>query len=228
MIKTGFWNGDDEYGQEEFNEYFNNLYRSGVSIDDSGNMTLGVSKENRVVTFHPGFAIVRGFYFYREEAEVYVPALPTNYSRSDRVVLQLNMPLKTITRTVKQGAQASNPVPPPLQRDSNGNIYEISLARYTISSAGEITTLYDERPDQTLCGAIRPKNLTEYNSMVAEFQRRWDAWFTQQQTAGWRNMYVQSTAPTGAVEGSIWLQIPEEVETIEIDHGIGSSQIGVG
>ena len=41
MEYSGFYDGDTLYGQEEFNRYFNNLYESGVSLDDAG-IVLGV------------------------------------------------------------------------------------------------------------------------------------------------------------------------------------------
>ena len=41
--------------------------------------------------------------------------------------------------------------------------------------------------------------------MVAEFERRWEAWFASQQGEGQRNIYVQANTPEGAVDGSIWI-----------------------
>ncbi|MGO5165188.1 hypothetical protein ACTQ51_04680, partial [Candidatus Paralachnospira sp. LCP21S3_H12] len=67
-------------------------------------------------------------------------------------------------------------------------------------------TVTDERADQSVCGAIRPKNMTEYKDMVAEYQRQWDAWFARQQGTGWRNIYIQQAEPGEAVAGSIWIR----------------------
>lgn len=43
MANSGFFDGGTEYGQEDFNRYFDNLFYSGVSIGDSGDMTMGVT-----------------------------------------------------------------------------------------------------------------------------------------------------------------------------------------
>lgn len=47
MAETyGFFDGDAEYGQEEFNQYFNAFLRSGVMVEDSGQMGMKVSRSS--------------------------------------------------------------------------------------------------------------------------------------------------------------------------------------
>ena len=82
----------------------------------------------------------------------------------------------------------------------------LCLIIYVSSSSG-ITTVTDERYNGSLCGAIRPKNLSEFNSMMTGFNNKFDEWFEQQQGEGWRNIYIQSTIPTGALEGALWKQV---------------------
>ncbi len=202
MEYSGFYNGDTLYGQEEFNRYFDNLYESGVSIDESGSMTLDVTSVSGAVQIGTGFAIVKGFYYYSDSVKSLTITPDAQYSRIDRVVLQANLATGPITAILKQGTPASNPQPPTLRRD--GSVWEISLARITVTPAGALT-ISDERFDQVVCGAIRPKNLTEYNDMITEFQRRWEEWFASQQGTGWRNIYVQANTPEGAVDGNIWI-----------------------
>lgn len=204
MQNSGFFNGDTEYGQEEFNRYFNNLYENGVSIDDSGGMTLGVSGGSREVTVAPGFAIVRGFYYYNDSSLSMTVTPDANYNRIDRLVLRLNVLSGPIEAIVKKGTAGSTPAAPSLQRDNY--VYEISLAQLTVAPNG-VVTVDDERFDATVCGAIRPRNLTEYKDMVAKFQRQFEDWFNSQQAKGWRNIFIQDTQPgTGeAVTGSIWI-----------------------
>lgn len=202
MEYSGFYDGDTLYGQEEFNRYFDNLYESGVSLDDSGNMTLGVTGGPGSVQIGTGFAIVKGFYYYNDSAKSLTVTPDAQYSRIDRVVLRANLLTGPISAILKQGTPGSSPQPPALQRDSS--VWEISLARITVTPAGAITVA-DERFDQSVCGAVRPKNLTEYNDMIAEFQRQWEEWFASQQGTGWRNIYVQASEPEGEVNGSIWI-----------------------
>ena len=103
----------------------------------------------------------------------------------------------------KQGEAKSNPKPPNLQRDNL--IWELSLAQIYIPKQGEFK-ITDERFRAELCGAIRPKNLTEFNTMIIELQKKFDNWFNSQQAKGWRNVFIQPNQPEGSVQGSIWIQ----------------------
>lgn len=203
MEYSGFFNGEDEYGQDEFNRYFDNLYRSGVSLDDSGSMTLAVSGGTGAVSVGTGFAIIKGFYYYNDSTKTLIVPTPSNFTRIDRVVVRMSTTSKTASAVIKSGIEASSPTPPALQRDSS--VYELSLGQVRVTTAGVITVT-DERPLEDVCGAIRPKNLTEYDDMVATFQAQWEAWFASQQAAGWRNIYIQADQPSNPEVGSIWIQ----------------------
>lgn len=203
MEECGFFDGDELYGQDEFNRYFDNLYRSGVSLDDTENMTLPVTGGTGAVSVGVGFAILRGFFYYNSSALSLTIPTPTTLPRIDRIVIRLNITGKTAVAAVKSGTEASSPAPPALQRDNN--IYELSLAQVRVTTAGAITVT-DERPLESVCGAIRPKNLTEYQDMIATFQTQWQAWFTSQQSKGWRNIYIQTDQPSAPEVGSIWIQ----------------------
>lgn len=203
MEECGFFDGDELYGQDEFNRYFDNLYRSGVSLDDTEAMTLPVTGGAGSVSVGVGFAILRGFFYYNPSSLPLTIPTPTTLPRIDRIVIRLNVTGKTVTAAVKSGTEASNPVPPALQRDNN--IFELSLAQVRVTTAGAITVT-DERPLEDVCGAIRPKNLTEYDDMIATFQAQWQTWFTSQQSKGWRNIYIQTDQPSAPEGGSIWIQ----------------------
>lgn len=203
MESYGFFDGDTEYGQAEFNRYFNYLYRSGVSVDDSGNMELKVSVSGKALKVAAGFAVLQGFFYYNDSELTLTPTPNSNYARIDRVVVRLDISSQKINTVLKTGTAGSNPKAPDLQRDNL--IYEVSLAQVKISTAGALTVT-DERFNQSLCGAIRPKNLTEYNAMVAQFQQQFADWFNAQQAKGWRNIFIQSNTPAEAVTGSIWIQ----------------------
>ncbi len=204
MYSSGFFDGEALYGQEEFCRYFNNLFESGVAIDDSGDMELAVTAGNGKVAVGAGFAIVRGFYFYNDSAASLPVAPDANYNRVDRVVLRLNALTGPVAPVIKEGTAGSNPAAPSLER--NSTVYELSLAKITVTPSGEIIVA-DERADNSVCGAVRPKNLTEYKAMVAEFRRQWEAWFASQQAAGWRNIFLQEAEPAAgeAVTGSLWI-----------------------
>ena len=203
MEHSGFFNGEQEYGQEEFNRYFDNIYESGVSVKEDNSMTLGVTNEGTIIKVESGFSIVKGFYLYNDSIKSITVTPDSNYDRIDRVVVRLNISNSKVSIEIKNGVAGSKPQPPTLQRDNS--IYELSLAQVYIPRSGSIR-ITDERHRLELCGAIRPKNLTEFNKMIEEFTKQFDKWFNSQQAKGWRNIFIQPERPEGSVSGSIWIQ----------------------
>ena len=203
MEHSGFFNGDQEYGQEEFNRYFDNIYESGVSVNEDSSLTFSVTSEGNTIKVSKGFAIVKGFYIYNDSTKTIAVTSDLNYDRIDRVVVRLNMSNSKVSIELKSGVAGSKPLAPTLQRDNL--IYEISLAQVKITTTGAIT-ITDERYRQELCGGIRPKNLTEFNDMIRGLTEEFDRWFNSQQAKGWRNIFIQHDKPVGSVSGSIWIQ----------------------
>jgi len=202
MEYSGFFDGDNLYGQDDFNRYYNNMFENGVSIED-GSMTLEVYTEGNNINIAPGFAIVQGFYFYNDSTKTIAITRDLNYDRIDRIVVRLDLSAKKVSIEHKEGTAGSNPQVPSLQRDNI--VHELSLAQVKVPKSGNLVVT-DERFRQDLCGAIRPKNLTEFNDMIAGFQEEFDRWFDSQQATGWRNIFIQADTPTEAVTGSIWIQ----------------------
>jgi hypothetical protein len=202
MEHSGFFDGDNLYGQDDFNRYYNNMFENGVSIED-GSMTMGVSVDGTNMNIAPGFAIVQGFYFYNDSEKTIEVTRDSNYDRIDRIVVRLDLSSKKVSIEHKEGTAGSNPQVPSLQRDNI--VHELSLAQIRVPKAGNIVVA-DERYRTDLCGAIRPKNFTEFNDMIAGLQREFDRWFDSQQGKGWRNIFIQADTPTEAVTGSIWIQ----------------------
>lgn len=203
MEYYGFFNGDQEYGQEEFNRYFDNIYESGVSLNNDNTMTLPVNKTSTGVSIDKGFSIIKGFYLYNDSLKNINITRDVNYDRIDRVVVRLNLSTNKVSLELKQGVASSKLVAPSLQRDNL--IYELSLAQVKVPKSGDFIVT-DERFRQDLCGAIRPKNLTEFNNMIKGLTEQFDRWFESQQAKGWRNVFIQPNKPTGSVSGSIWIQ----------------------
>lgn len=199
---SGFFNGDQEYGQEEFNRYFDNIYESGVSVNSDNSMTLNVTASGMNILVSAGFAIVKGFYLYNDSTKTIIETADPNYKRIDRVVLKLNLGSSKVSIELKKGTPSSSPVAPALQRDNI--IYELSLAQILVSKDNTLRVT-DERYLAGVCGAIRPKNLTEFNAMIAGLQERFNVWFNKLQ-APTRNIYLQNSQPVGVKEGDIWIQ----------------------
>lgn len=205
MEYSGFFDGATQYGQDDFNRYYKNMFENGVSIEDN-NMTLGVSTELDNINISPGFAIVEGFFFYNDSIKTIAVTRDANYDRIDRIVIRLDLSNKKVSIEHKQGVASSNPTAPNLQRDNF--IYELSLAQIKVPKAGNIVVT-DERFRKELCGAIRPKNFTELNDTITGLQEEFDRWFDSQQSKGWRNVYIQSEQPTDSVVGNIWIKTIE-------------------
>lgn len=203
MEHYGFFNGGDEYGQEEFNRYFDNVYESGIAVNVDNTMQYPVTIGSRKVTVGNGFSILRGFFHYNDSAKEIALTPDANLPKIYRIILQLNIAQGRTQLLARAGTAASSPQPPTLTR--NETVYELSLGQYRIDSSGAVTRVKDERPDVTVCGAIRPKTLNEYDQAMKEYGRRWEEWFDSQQAKGWRNIFVQEKIPEGAVSGSIWI-----------------------
>ena len=199
-IESGFFDGDTEYGQAEFNRYFAYIYESGVSVDDDGTVQYKVGIENGKIIVNEGFAILKGFYGYNN-APIELNVTETlNAQRIDRVVLRANLLSGPVEVLIKEGSEENAPQ---LQRDND--IYEISLARVVIYK-NEIVEVNDERADNEVCGLIRPKNLVEYQEFLKLCRSRFETWFAEQQSNGWRNIFIQSSRPENAAEGGVWIK----------------------
>lgn len=201
-VSYGFFDGDAYYGQEEFNRYFNYLYESGVGMNDDGEMTLAVTAGSGAVNVAAGFALIRGFYLYNSESLSLEVSTPTTYSRMDRVVVRGSLVSGPLEIVLKAGEPASVPLAPTLTR--NSSVWEISLAKVLITTAGAITVT-DERSRSAVCGAIRPRNIPEIANMIDNAQAEWDAWFAEQQSNTYRPIHIGTSAPDNPANGYIWL-----------------------
>lgn len=210
----GFWDGGALYGQAEFNRYFDRIYESGVGVRADGSMEYEVKKASATTLTVAGdsFAIIKGFYRYTPaDMTVTVPA----GNRKDRVVIKMDKTRRMVYEPqLKQGTAST---PPALQRDNN--VWEISLAQITVNTSG-IVSVTNERTDKTLCGAIRPKNLSEFNdwmeglkqlanTLLNDIQVRFDTWFEGAQGRTPREIFVQdaNTEPEDPSEGALWIAL---------------------
>lgn len=201
-----FWNGSDEYGEEEIAAVHKATIRPGIMVDDSGNLCFAVSAGSRKVTVAAGTAHLNGpAWFYKSTATSLTVTPDSTYTRVDRVVLYANFVAKTSGIEIKKGTPSSSPTPPSLQRDSTR--YELSLARVTVKTSGAITVT-DERANTNVCGAIRMRDCSEFDVYLKMIQASFENWFQAQQGAGWRQFYIQTATPTSnLVDGALWLDL---------------------
>lgn len=202
MEYSGFFNGSYKYGQEEFSRYYENIYSNGVSFDDDSNMTLKVTNDGSQLKVGPGFAIIKGYYLYNKETKVLDISKPISGKRIDRVVIKLNSTVGSSSMSIELRSGSDTKAPDLIR---SNNVYELSLANVTIDSIGNIT-VSDERTDDSLCGGIRPRNVSAYNDMVAKMDDDFKNWMNETQNKA-REIYIQSNMPEESVSGSIWIQI---------------------
>ena len=220
-VSYGFFDGGTEYGQDEFNQYFDAFLRSGVKVEDeveeeagaeagdeAGNskcyMGLEVTTDGKNnITVGTGTAILQGFWM--KNSEPLSLALDRSQGSYARIVVRLDRRAQNLAIVVKYGRDKF----PELERGEF--VYEISLARAETGSSGGTVgtfTVADERSDVKVCGAIRPRNVLEYDSMVKEQQERWEEWFRWQQGSpeAQREIAIQTSAPKGQVAGRVWIR----------------------
>lgn len=204
MEHSGFFDGGTEYGQAEFNRYFDNIYESGIAMNEDNSFQYPITIGSGAVSVGIGFSILRGFFHYNDSAKDMTLAPNANLPVIYRIILQLNSARGIAQLVARAGTAASSPKPPELTQSDT--IFEISLGQYKVSTSGAITLVKDERSDVTVCGAIRPKHFSEWDAAMKEAKRQWEEWFAEQQGLGWRNIFVQADEPEEKVSGSIWIQ----------------------
>lgn len=205
-MQCGFFNGQNNYGQEELARYFSNMFENGINSTES-DMGMKVTRYSSTsIQVSSGFAIIKGYFGNQDVTKSITITKNSTYDRIDRVVVRLDVSNMNVDIVIKQGTTSSKPVAPTMTRTSS--IYELSLGQIYVSKTDGVTSVTDERYDNNLCGAIRPKNLSEFNAMMKGFNERFDTWFNSQLAQGWRNIYIQGSVPTKSpIEGSIWKQI---------------------
>lgn len=230
-----FYNGDTTYGEEELGAVFDATIRSGVAVDDDGNMGYEVGNSGNTITVKAGKANVGSRWRFDDQPTNFTISAPSDYTRIDRVVIRTDYVNKITSIVLKPGTPASSPIPPALQRDATA--YEISLARVTITPANSIQ-IADERHTTSVCGGIRTRDCSEFDGYLKEIQGSFANWFEQQQGKGWREIAISDTLPVNPTAGTIYLAknstnkiltlfIANETSTFEQYDGIATMADGI-
>lgn len=195
---SGFFDGAQEYGQAELARYFDNQWDSGISMVNDSTMSLTYEFVTGGIKVQPTFAMLKGYFYYLDAAKT-LTITQESLPRYDRLIIQLDYASKKTTMLIRKGTPAATPKIPAYYR--NESIWE--LAPYTIyvpkTGDGSPRMYADVRKDNIYCGAIRPKNLTEFNVYLEQCKTAWA-------TSAWRSVYAQAITPAGAMEGSLWIE----------------------
>jgi hypothetical protein len=157
----------NEYSADEFAEYFRTFFADGVLAVNDTNLQVTASDAGLLVTVGYGAAIVQGYWYRLKDDSsgaktLSIAAAHASLTRIDRVILRLDksMAVSNVVLAVLAGTAAASPAAPALTRE--GNIYELSLAKVTVSpgvlsiTADKVT---DERSDNSVCGMVEPLSI---------------------------------------------------------------------
>lgn len=149
--KSLFFDNGVEYSSDDWAEYFQDYFSTGVNIRSSIDSLKVVKGTDMNVNVTDGTANILGHY-YKSTSTVLAVAQTTSTQRIDRVVLRFDKVGMNITAIVKQGSASAAPN---LQRDNSA--YELCLATLTIPPATNTianVTVIDNRIDSELCGIM--------------------------------------------------------------------------
>jgi hypothetical protein len=147
--------GDRRYKAEEWAGYFASFIGNGVfPVPSNGLQVIAGSGMNIII--RAGKAWING-YFYVNDSELILPLSTADgvLRRNDRIVLRWDLVDRAIYALIKSSAPASNPTPPPLQRDADA--YEICLADVLVNpgtTAISQASITDRRWNTDLCGVV--------------------------------------------------------------------------
>lgn len=197
---SGFFDGPQEYGQSELARYFDNIYESGINMVNTTKAGFTCTVVTGGLKIEPGFAIIKGFYYYLDTAITIPTPASSNIIRGG-IFIGLDLSTKKVSLYKKESESATYPTP-----TRNDIVWELQLNIYYVNTNGAIT-ITDRRFTDSLCGVIRPKNVSEFDAYLEQIKAQWYNWFNQQQGVGWRSIYVQADMPTGTIQdGSLWMQ----------------------
>lgn len=182
MQKSSFFNsvkGDRRYKAEEWADYFAAFIGNGIFPNPATNLMVQANV-NMTVAVKAGKAWINGYFFNNTtDTTIQLDTADGVLKRIDRVVVKWSLTNRSITLSLKKGANASSPIAPALQRDAD--VYELALADIAVGNGTvEIlqTNITDRRLNSELCGFVTQTVQTIDTSQLAA---QLEAWFTEYQ-----------------------------------------------
>jgi len=149
-------NQDRLYTSEFFRDYFASFIGNGVFPNPSDNLQV-MADSGLDIVVKKGKAWINGAIHLGDDDQVLTLDPGDNLlPRIDKIVLKMDLLTRTITKEVKKGAPATNPVAPSLQRDQD--IYELGLATISVARGATSITqsnITDLRLNSNECGIVK-------------------------------------------------------------------------
>lgn len=170
-----------EYNADDFAEYFERSYKSGVYRED-GKLSLRCTNlgTDMKTSVGIGSAMIQGHMYLNIDAPITLThnTSDSTHDRIDRVVLRLDLndDKNYIKAFVLEGTPSAEPIAPIVSRDEL--IFELSLAQVLIKANNSTipkSNITDERLNKEVCGVVASQldskyvNTTDYLMEVVEF-----------------------------------------------------------
>jgi len=148
--------GDRRYLAEHWANYFASFIGNGVFPLPSVGLQVIAGDVGTSVIIRAGRGWING-YFYENDDELtlQIPIADGVLRRIDRIVIRWDLTERRIFARVNSSLPASNPIPPPLQRDADA--WELCLADVMTNAGATVITqanITDNRWNTALCGIV--------------------------------------------------------------------------
>lgn len=157
-ITSGFFmsiDGDRKYKADFFAQYFATFIGNGVFPNPATNLQI-IANDDMTVTVKPGKGWINGYVVFNDDDYILsIDPADGVLNRIDRIILRWDLIDREIKALVKQGAFASAPVAPSLQRDADA--YELAIADIAVNKGVTSitqTNITDLRLNKELCGIV--------------------------------------------------------------------------
>lgn len=210
-------NGDRGYKNSFFTDYFASFIGNGVFPNPSTNLQV-LESNGLTLTIKKGRAWIKGrIHLGDEDVNLTLDTGDNLLNRIDKIVLRIDSINRTITKEIKKGTPATNPIAPNLQRDNdmhelglanvfvrvgvtNINQSDITDLRFNNSECGIVKGTIQEIDTTTLFNQYQSwinQKKAEYDedliSYIGDKKQEWDNWFnvTSTQLEGEFNTWFQ-------------------------------------
>ncbi|MCL2703748.1 MAG: hypothetical protein FWE91_09095 [Defluviitaleaceae bacterium] len=147
---------DRRYLAEHWANYFASFIGNGVFPLPSVGLQVIAGNAGTSVIIRAGRGWINGyFYVNSDELTLQLPIADGVLRRIDRIVIRWDLTERRIFARVNSSAPASNPTPPPLQRDADA--WELCLADVLVNAGATSITqssITDNRWNTALCGIV--------------------------------------------------------------------------
>lgn len=164
-----------------FAKFISNLVTSGIA-GTPGTCFKVTAGSGMVLNVAAGAAIINGRFAYNNTSStVTISAADASNPRIDLVILRLNLVNRLIELIVRAGTPAESPSEPAFTQSSDGDYYELVLAKVRVNAGVTSITasrITDTRANTHYCGIVAQLiDTIDFQSYFTQMQGAFDEWF---------------------------------------------------